>query len=752
MAQPRGRGLVYLLLVPFLLSGAAALIAQLCWLRQLTVSLGGSSAALNITLIAFMAGLAIGARLARRVLHRLRRFLLLYAVLEGLLAVYILISPWLIDGAGRAYVAILPTLGHETLVANAARVLVSGLALLPPTILMGMTTPVLITASVRTFRETAAKAGLLYGFNTLGAAVGCFAAGTFLILSFGVTYSLRIAAGLNLVAAAIALLLSTLERAESAPAAESDGEAPESDGIGNLALLAGCVGFCAMALEVVLARLMVFMIGSSYYSHTIAITGFLLGIVLGSLLASLLARRFRPTTRAIPVILFAFGFSTIGSLLLFERLPRAAQYWLVEQDLFGLSTLGVKLVAALALVVVPAMISGSLLPYLIHLLARRDRDVAAGTSRILFANTLGSVAGIALTGYVLIETIGVVASMLSIAALAFVLGWLSRRGRWSALTAAAGVLLAIGLTFAKGGTPLFVHSVVYDEYERPEILFYEEDDIASVSVVEWVGRDGLRLMINGLNAAEVDSADLSLGATSDVALLSHPGPQSVFVAGVGSGKNAGVAGLYPVESVEAVEISAAVLESLPLFDPYTYDASTNPRIEMIHGDARHWLEVSDREFDVIVPDVFISALTGTAYLYNVEFFELCSERLSPGGRVVMNVSLRSELDRVLVASFMAAFDHVRFVTIPYGNYSYIIGSNDPIRFPAAPWNGWAANPEVQRRARDLGLSGGRSLADFENVSSERLRMEVAGSRLSTDDHPVVDYLHLTGDKSRALTW
>ena len=47
-----------------------------------------------------------------------------------------------------------------------------GSSLLLPTLVMGMTTPVLIAATVRRQRETAANAGLLYGMNTFGAAVG----------------------------------------------------------------------------------------------------------------------------------------------------------------------------------------------------------------------------------------------------------------------------------------------------------------------------------------------------------------------------------------------------------------------------------------------------------------------------------------------------------------------------------------------------------------------------------------------------
>ena len=151
----RGSSPALLLLIPFLFSGAAALMAQMCWLRSLAVTMGGSSAALNIVLITFMGGLAIGARLAPALCRRTQNYLLFYAGLEGLLSVYLLFSPWVIAGLDLLFAEWLPDLGHETLAAHGARLVVAGTALSLPTIAMGLTTPLLLTAAVSRLRDTA---------------------------------------------------------------------------------------------------------------------------------------------------------------------------------------------------------------------------------------------------------------------------------------------------------------------------------------------------------------------------------------------------------------------------------------------------------------------------------------------------------------------------------------------------------------------------------------------------------------------
>ena len=748
------------LLLPFLLSGAAALSAQLCWLRQLTVTLGSSAAALNIILITFMGGLAIGSRLAERACKCTTRYLLLYAGLEGGLALYLICSPAIFSFTSALFIDFLPTLGHETLAAQMARVAVTGLVLLPPTIAMGMTAPVLITATVRQFRQAASYTGLLYGVNTLGASLGAIVTGTYLILRFGITMSLRMAAGMNMLAASAAILIVIVAcRPTGVIGLQPAAEGPAKSGrdvkhtpVLKYGLLAAGGGFVGMGLEIIFARFLVFIIGSSYYSHTICITGFLLGIVAGSLLVALVARRFELRESFLPYLFIFAGFSAaVSAVLFFNHFPLAAQRYLYMMGIIDLHPLAIKLTTALILVVLPAMASGMILPLLVHLLIKKTRNVSVGSSRIFFYNTVGSVVGVALVGYVLIELLGVLNALFLITLLSFLLALysmtLSSPSRRIPRIlpfgiAILGILTTSGLFLMTNDTPLVVHSTVYTMLEDPELVFYREDEGASVSAVILPQEEKMMLLINGLRAARLsrDTGRGDLSLATDVAMLSHSDPRTAFFAGLGTGRNAGAAGLYPGVKIDALEISDAVISALPYFDEYTYNVSKNDHIKVILGDARHFLQATGKRYDLIVPDAYISALTGTAYLYNVEFFQLCARHLSPGGRVVMQIDVNSGIDRTIAAGFLIAFPYVELVRSPTLGSHYLVASNEEISFPSLPVAKWYNHDEINKRIQLLGFAESEKMSLRRFSSNAELIEEFKGAKASTDDHPIVDYI------------
>ena len=76
---------------------------------------------------------------------------------------------------------------------------------------------------------------------------------------------------------------------------------------------------------------------------------------------------------------------------------------------------------------IPAMASGLVLPTLVHLLAQKTRNVTMASSGVLYSNTLGGVLGVALTGYVMIEAIGVRNALFVLVVAVFVLALYAHR-------------------------------------------------------------------------------------------------------------------------------------------------------------------------------------------------------------------------------------------------------------------------------------------------------------------------------------
>ncbi len=189
-------------------------------------------------------------------------------------------------------------------------------------------------------------------------------------------------------------------------------------------------GVAALCYEVVWIRLLSLTLSITVYALTTVLCAFMGGMGLGAALASRLADRVRRP-------LLFFGFAEIGIAIAGLTVPSVlfglgpAYIWL--QDTFG--TTGVAFVVgrfALAFLVlmVPATLMGTTLPFLSRIAIADENEVGRGAGALYAANTLGAVGGAVLAGFVLIPTLGLTATSRTAAAinivigiLAIVLGW-----------------------------------------------------------------------------------------------------------------------------------------------------------------------------------------------------------------------------------------------------------------------------------------------------------------------------------------
>jgi len=183
-------GVIYLL---FFLSGAAALVYQVVWVRSLTLVFGGSHLAVTVVLAVFMAGLAVGGYAIGRVVDRVGRPLGLYGLLELGIAAFALVFAWLMRIYPSVYVPLAQGRDDSTLYLLAIRTLFSIVALAVPAILMGGTLPAL---SRLVSRQGGLRSSLswLYGLNTLGAVLGVLLASFVLLRLYTASATLHLAA------------------------------------------------------------------------------------------------------------------------------------------------------------------------------------------------------------------------------------------------------------------------------------------------------------------------------------------------------------------------------------------------------------------------------------------------------------------------------------------------------------------------------------------------------------------------------
>src|SRR5437016_1027533 len=392
--------------VLFFLSGATGLIYELLWVRVLYQSFGSTIQSVTTVVAAYMGGLGLGAWLFGRRADRAARPAVLDGWLDIAIGAFGIISPMVLGLAHWIYIGTAGALSLGGAASVALRFGLAALVLMIPTTLMGGTLPVLTRALMGEDRGLLKPSlGRLYGLNTLGAMTGTALAGFFLIEFVGVRASLWATAAINLAIGAAAISLGRQESASGTPPAPP--ARPTADHLRTLALvLLALTAFASLLDEIAWTRVLVMIVGGSTYAFTLVLLVFLLGIGAGS---AVVARRSAPASETAADAAVAQAVTAAGAGLLFVVfgvLPRYIIAVFQTQSLGATERLIAMGVAVGAVVLIPALGMGMTFPLLTDLVAPRHVARGADVGRAYALNTLGSIVGAVLTGFVLVATLG----------------------------------------------------------------------------------------------------------------------------------------------------------------------------------------------------------------------------------------------------------------------------------------------------------------------------------------------------------
>ncbi len=649
----------------FFLSGATGLIYELLWVRVLYQSFGSTIQSVTTVVAAYMGGLGLGAWLLGRRADRSPRPAVLYGWLEIAIGIFGILSPLVLALAHRIYIGTAGALALGGGASVALRFGLAALVLLIPTTLMGGTLPVLTRALMGEDRGLLKPSlGRLYGLNTLGAMTGTALAGFFLIEFVGVRASLWATAAINIAIGVAAIVLGR-EQSVSDPRREP-GEAQiqpaTRDHLTTLALvLLGLTAFASLLNEIAWTRVLIMLVGGSTYAFTLILLVFLLGIGLGSIIV---ARRSEPRAETAASAALAQGVTGVGAAVLFVVFGLLPSYIIAVfqlPDLTAASRLLLMGVAVGAVVLIPAIGMGMTFPLLTDLTARNRQARGADVGSAYALNTIGSILGAVLTGFVLIVALGTQATLRlglvvnGMAALA--LAGLAARGvaegsaedrrlRVRVLSAAGlGTLALVAAAAAPGWSTRLIDlgPTIYarqrmDAPARERFLThrgsrqlaFREGPNATVSV--WESESGRSLRVNG----KVDGSDrgdmdtqVMLGLAPAVA---RAGAASALVIGYGTGVTARVLATVPsMQRLKVVEIEPSVVQMDSFFLAVNASVLARPDVRVVIDDARSAFQLDVQRYDVIVSEPSNPWVAGVATLYTPEFFRIARTRLSNGG-------------------------------------------------------------------------------------------------------------------------
>ena len=738
---------VRILLLACFLSGAASLSFEVLWTRAFSLMLGSTTQAAALVFAAFLTGLALGAWLFGNLSARLRDPLRTYALLEVGIAVSALCTGLLLHYQADVIGAALGAGSTRYLLAFFLALLM----VLPPTLLMGGTLPVLLTV-VRGYDGHLSIVGRLYGWNTLGAAVGTLVCGFFAIRLLGVTGAYYLAMSLNLAVAVTAVILGLRTRAESTDAAPAM-DAQESTPVkppsllqpseSYLLMIALGSGAAVLSLELVWARFASFFLGNRTYAFTTLMFAVLTLLAVGSWLSARLYRRLQDSSSRDPRRLFAV---LLVAAALSVVLSGWGGWWLIANQVdfeAGLPLsqkylLPYRFIEAFALLALPLVTLGTLFPLTIALSRHCAVDIGATSARYYAVNTVGVVAGSLGTGFVGLGLLGSFGMLKLIAALLLLMAAVSVHRSGSRLPAATIVLATAALA-----AMIALPSSYPAGLSAGESMVVEEEDAHGLFRVKRLANGRLQVtnnrseLIYHLGAYSTDYVQQLQG---HLGMHFKPDATTALVIGSGYGITAGALALYPgIERVDALEILPEMVASADLYKPHNFNYHERDKVNVVVGDGRHFLLRENRQYDIISLNVSDPHLPGGATLFHKEFYELAKRHLKPGGVVIQHI-FGSERD-VIANTLADSFPYTQF-SRSYSNGYNAVGSMSDLQAHASRRIAFPKEALAMLR-KSSGRSYIRSPA---HRPYEALPADMHTEIIATDNRPAVEFSWNPGEK------
>jgi spermidine synthase len=690
--------MVLFLYAIFILSGAAGLIYESIWTRYLGLFVGHSAYAQVLVLVIFLGGMSLGAFLVGRRSERLTRPLFWYAMVELATGVIGLVfHDIFVATTAFAYDSVFPSLGVGV-AQTIAQWTIAALLILPQSVLLGMTFPLMSAGVVRRIPAHAGRAlSMLYFANSLGAAIGVLIGGFWLVAVSGLPGTLLVAAMINIaVAGAVVIALRTrdsgaTEQEIPAVARQADAIRP---GLWRL-LLAVSFGtaLSSFIYEIGWIRMLALVLGSATHSFELMLSAFILGLALGAFWV-----RRRADTQGDSLVLLGVVQLAMGSLAIMTLPVYLMSFdWMVDfmaafaktpqgYDLFSVA----RYALCLAVMVPATFCAGMTLPLITRALVGAGVGERA-IGQVYSVNTFGSIIGAALAGLVLMPLLGLKWLLIAGAAVDLALGvvllmqernrlWVVERAKRTPRLVVAGavaaLLLAVIARTQLDHTLLTSGVYRYGGIQKAgsrEVLFYKDGRTATVSVRRIPETGGLTLGTNGKPDASIGPEWLNTHMAKVRGPFTHDAPTQLFVPlvalayaphakeaaviGHGSGMTShALLGSPYLDHLVTIEIEPQMIKASRAFLPANARVFNDPRSQFAIDDARAYFAARGKKFDLIISEPSNPWVSGVSGLFTVEFYSRVKQYLTPGGVFAQWLHLY-EIDDGLVLSVISAVAH-----------------------------------------------------------------------------------------------
>lgn len=639
------------LFIVFIFSGFSGLIYESIWTHYLKLLLGHAAYAQTLVLAIFMAGMGLGAFIISTKTAKIKHPLKAYVVVELLIGgagcffhpVFLATESWLLD-------SMLPSLGSAELIIT-VKWIVSGALILPQSILLGMTFPLMSAAIIRLDqKKSGTTLSLLYFSNSIGAVIGVLASGFILIAVIGLPGTIFTAAIINIILACLVWVISSnVEDNDIPPIPKTETGLPAI--IGIMLLTSFLTGFSSFFYEIGWIRMLSQVLGSSTHAFELMLSAFILGLALGSLWIKRKIDSFKHPVKVVAIVQIIMGLMAALTLPLYNESFDYMEFLLnaLKQNENGylLFNIGSHLIAML--IMLPAtFMAGMTLPLITLIVINKGRG-EKGIGQVYAANTFGAIAGIYLSLHIAMPIIGTKGIILTGVFIDIALGisilafyskglWMRYNLIWMLLSTSVMILVFVFVNF----DPYKMNAGVYQHghsqlSKQIEFDFYQEGKTATVSVLNYKNKQ-VSITTNGKTDAmlrldhDYSADEVTMTLTGAIALLHSPNAKTVANIGIGSGMTTSTLLLSDtIKQVDTVEIEAEMVLGAKLMGPKVQSAFSDPRSIIHIDDAKSFFATYNKKFDIIVSEPSNPWISGIASLFSDEFYNRIKKYLNDDG-------------------------------------------------------------------------------------------------------------------------
>ena len=733
-----------------LLSGAAGLFYEVLWMKQLGYLFGNSAQASAATLSAFFLGLGTGSAWWGRRAAKMKNPLAGYAFLECGVFISALLYTFTLFIFRDLYPILFRFVEHFPIFGLIIKCTLAVLLISPAAFFMGGTFPLTAHILIKDKAYFGKTSSLIYSINTLGAAFGALSAGFYLPYLVGYQNTYLIALSITAFVALSAGILARKKLPEYSSTSLQEPSTILNDkpllSNKSVFILSFISGFGTLSLEVLWTQMLAHVYQNTVYTFSAILVVTLICLALGAAIAHFLSRFKWQPIKVLMLILLASGLSIGLSSYHLISVTDNLKY-ISGTDGWGAYALSVFSMA-FTVTGLPLTLLGITFPYLLKVYENQVTHTGNTLGNLYAINTIGSILGSLITGFILLKWLGLWYSILifSILYLAIVFLFpisLKLFGPiWRGLALCLAILL---LTLLRPAD--FIAMRVHPGENIVEHWNGPNGTLAVVSKGPF-----LKLVMNGhygLGSSEGEAAEKDQAI---IPLLLHPEAKSVFFLGIGTGIPAGEAASpkYGLNRIVACELSPDVITaSKKHFASYTNHLFNNPKVQIVADDGRHYLYTTNEKFDIINSDLFVVYDKGAGDLYTREHFLSAAKHLNPSGIFVQWIPLYQLTEKefnIIAKTAMDVFPQVtvwRNLFLPHMDAIAIVCQNnqEPLLSPSAIGLG----PENRQLASTIERQG--KLRPDPNTLLLYYCGNLSGAAdilkdtpLNTEDRPLIEYM------------